>query len=73
MKSKTLFTLLTMIGLASIITLSSFYKEPHQTEDMPDSDEAISYKSNSKQTSQQGNLTLSTAFENDFYTNNNRE
>ena len=73
MKSKTLFTMLTMIGLASIVTLSSFYKTTNQTEDIPDADETISYKSNSKQTTQLGNLTLSTAFENDYYTNNNRE
>jgi Ca-activated chloride channel family protein len=73
MKSKTLFTTLTMIGFASIVTLSSFYKTTNQTEDKPDKDETVSYKSNSKQTTQLGNLTLSTAFENDYYTNNNRE
>lgn len=73
MKSKTLFTMLTMIGLTSIVTLSSFYKTTNQLANTPDTDEAISYKSNSKQTSQLGNLTLSTAFENDYYTNNNRE
>jgi Ca-activated chloride channel family protein len=73
MKSKTLFTTLTMIGLASIVTLSSFYKTTNQTEDKPDKDETVSYKSNTKQTTQLGNLTLSTAFENDYYTNNNRE
>jgi Ca-activated chloride channel family protein len=69
MKQKTLFMTLLISGIASIATLSSFYKG-NNNEQM--NDEGIEYNSNSKQQVRKGNLTLSTSFENDYYSNQNR-
>jgi Ca-activated chloride channel family protein len=58
--------------MASIISLSSFYKPPHTTENAGANDDNIEYNSQSKQSRTKGNITLSGSFENDYYTNQNR-
>lgn len=72
MQKNSLLMTLFITGLASIISLSSFYKPQHNDEMTPPNDDNIEYNAQSKQTRSKGNITLSGSFENDYYTNQNR-
>lgn len=67
MQSKYLATGIFCTGIAIVLTLSSFFK-PSPSPLPPDQ---VSYNSNSKVVNKTGNLTLSSAFENDYYTQTN--
>lgn len=74
MKQKIVTGLFTMISLAAIISLSSFYFTPSSKDlrDQPDQD-PISYSSSNKQSQTRGGITLSTGFENDYYSNSQNQ
>lgn len=72
MQKNSLLMTLFITGLASIISLSSFYKPPHTTDQSAANDDNIEYNAQSKQSRTKGNMTLSGSFENDYYTNQNR-
>jgi len=71
MQKNSLLMTLFITGLASIISLSSFYKPKPQDISNPN-DDNIEYNGQSKQSKSRGNITLSGSFENDYYTNQNR-
>jgi Ca-activated chloride channel family protein len=72
MHTKYLLAGLASAGLALILTLSSFYKPlPPQTP-LPQQEE-VSYNGNRKVINSTGPLTLSTDFENNYYTTNHPE
>ena len=71
MQKNSLLMTLFITGLASIISLSSFYK-PAPQDNLNTNDDNIEYNGQSKQSRSRGNITLSGSFENDFYTNQNR-
>ncbi len=72
MQQKSLLMTLFITGLASIVTLSSFYKP--KTEDFSQNitDDQIEYNAQGKQSKKRGGVTLSGSFENDYYTSQNR-
>ncbi len=72
MKQRTFIFAAALTGLAFILTLSSFYR-PWNQDNHRYNDDNPSYNSTSKSSQRKANLTLSTAFENDYYTHNHRE
>lgn len=70
MKQTFLTGLFSITSLAAIFSLSSFYFTPgsKDVQDIPDQDQ-ISYSSSNKQSQTRNGITLSTGFENDYYTN----
>lgn len=73
MQSKYLITGLTCAGIALITTLSSFYKPQTSSSAQDPRPDPIEYRSNAKVVNQAGCLTLSSAFENDYYTPSHTE
>ena len=72
MQQKSLLMTLFITGLASIVTLSSFYKPQNQDLAQNATDDNIEYNGQGKQSKKRGNVTLSGSFENDYYTAQNR-
>lgn len=70
MQKNSLLMTLFITGLASIISLSSFYKT--QAQEGKPNDDNIEYNAQGKQSRSKGNITLSGSFENDYYTPQNR-
>jgi Ca-activated chloride channel family protein len=72
MKRAAYLSAFVVTGLLSISLLSSSFRTKSQADLNTRDDDEISYKANGKQSRQEGHLQLSTAFENDYYTRNNR-
>ncbi len=72
MKQHTFILTLALIGFASVLTLSAFNKPNGHDITSNYNDDNQSYNSNSKTSQRKNNLTLSTSFENDYYTRSNR-
>jgi Ca-activated chloride channel family protein len=72
MKQHTFIFTAALTGLAFILSLSSFYR-PAKQDHNPYNDDIPSYNANTKSSQRKDNLTLSTAFENNYYTRNHRE
>ena len=68
MQKNSLWMTLFITGLASVLSLSSFYKPQTQQEFTSPNDDNIEYNGQSKQSKSRGNITLSGSFENDYYT-----
>jgi len=73
MKPLTFILSAAILGLVSVLTLSSFYKKDNHQFSENFNDDNQTYNSNSRTTRQKENLTLSTSFENDYYTRNHRQ
>ncbi|HOZ51895.1 MAG TPA: VWA domain-containing protein [Chitinophagaceae bacterium] len=72
MKQHSVIFTLAVLGIISVLTLSSFFKPNHHPSNLANDDQSI-FNSNSKSTQQRGNISLSTSFENDYYTRNHRQ
>ncbi len=72
MQQKSLLMTLFITGLASIISLSSFYNPHGQDNSQIPDDDQIEYNGQGKQSRKKGNVTLTGSFENDYYTAQNR-
>lgn len=72
MQKNSLLMTLFITGLASIITLSSFYQSQDRELGQNPNDDNIEYNAQSKQSKTKGKITLSGSFENDYYTAQNR-
>ncbi len=71
MKRTAPISLILLTGILTVFSLSSFYIKKDNTTAQPD-DDPISYRSSGKKTRSAGNISLSTDFENDYYTRTNR-
>lgn len=60
------------LAVCTVLLLSSFRKENTNQEPMLDGSNGSNYKSTSKKVTKKGGVTLSTSFENDYYTPQNR-
>ncbi len=72
MNAKKITFLIPILGIIAITLLSSFYKISDQDQASPEpAPDRIKYRSTAKQERQSGLITLSSAFQNDYFTDNN--
>ncbi len=75
MNRKLLLAMLPLLGLAGLLTLSSFYNPVKHDldEDFPEPIPEIKYHGQSKKTTKSGLIRLSSGFQNDYFTNQRNE
>jgi Ca-activated chloride channel family protein len=73
MKQKTFLVALILASITSILTLSSFFKQPQTPANTSYDNDNVQYQSTNKQSKSIGNISYSAAFENDYFTPQNRQ